>query len=107
LTEKLGGIGSWAASMLIKSGVGKIRIIDFDQVSLSGLNQHATANRNDVGTPKAIAMKKAFRTIAPWVHVDAKVERLQEDSAAFLLSGMKFGEGVNDQDICAHGLCRS
>ncbi|KAG0283729.1 hypothetical protein BGZ96_011885 [Linnemannia gamsii] len=82
-----GGIGSWAASMLIKSGIGKIRIIDFDQVSLSGLNQHATANRNDVGTPKAIAMKKAFRTIAPWVHVDAKVERLQEDSAAYLLSG--------------------
>ncbi|KAF9539790.1 hypothetical protein EC957_004957 [Mortierella hygrophila] len=82
-----GGIGSWAASMLIKSGVGKIRIIDYDQVSLPGLNQHATATRNDVGTPKAIAMKKAFRTIAPWVHVDAKVERLQEDSAAFLLSG--------------------
>ncbi|KAF9125449.1 hypothetical protein BGW39_007393, partial [Mortierella sp. 14UC] len=82
-----GGIGSWAASMLIKSGVGKIRIIDFDQVSLSGLNQHATASRNDVGTPKAIAMKKAFRTIAPWVHVDARVERLQEDSAASLLSG--------------------
>ncbi|KAG0254371.1 hypothetical protein BGZ95_006064, partial [Linnemannia exigua] len=82
-----GGIGSWAASMLIKSGVGKIRIIDFDQVSLSGLNQHATASRSDVGTPKAIAMKKAFRTIAPWAYVDARVERLQEDSAASLLSG--------------------
>lgn len=86
---RIGGIGSWAASMLIKSGVGKIRIIDFDQITLSGLNQHATATRNDVGTPKAIAMKKAFRTIAPWVHVEAKVERLQEDSAAFLLSGME------------------
>ncbi|KAF9291957.1 hypothetical protein BGZ68_001043 [Mortierella alpina] len=82
-----GGIGSWAASMLIKSGVGKIRIIDFDNVSLSGLNQHATANRTDIGTPKAFAMKKAFRTIAPWVEVDARVERLQEDSAEELLSG--------------------
>ncbi|KAF9961232.1 hypothetical protein BGZ72_004373 [Mortierella alpina] len=82
-----GGIGSWAASMLIKSGVGKIRIIDFDNVSLSGLNQHATANRTDIGTPKAFAMKKAFRTIAPWVQVDARVERLQEDSAEELLSG--------------------
>ncbi|KAF9572929.1 hypothetical protein EC968_009235 [Mortierella alpina] len=82
-----GGIGSWAASMLIKSGVGKIRIIDFDNVSLSGLNQHATANRTDIGSPKAFAMKKAFRTIAPWVQVDARVERLQEDSAEELLSG--------------------
>ncbi|KAF9926866.1 hypothetical protein FBU30_003626 [Linnemannia zychae] len=82
-----GSIGSWAASMLIKSGVGKIRIIDYGQISLTGLNHHAAAARKDVGTPKAIAMKKAFRTIAPWVHVDARVERLQEDSAASLLSG--------------------
>ncbi|KAF9986232.1 hypothetical protein BGZ75_002074 [Mortierella antarctica] len=82
-----GSIGSWAASMLIKSGMGKIRIIDFDNVSLSGLNQHATANRTDIGSPKAFAMKKAFRTIAPWVQVDARVERLQEDSAEELLSG--------------------
>ncbi|KAG0210912.1 hypothetical protein BGX28_008749 [Mortierella sp. GBA30] len=82
-----GSIGSWAASMLIKSGVGKIRIVDYGQVTLSGLNQHATANRMDIGTPKACAMKKAFRTIAPWVQVDARVERLQEDSAEVLLSG--------------------
>ncbi|KAG0365609.1 hypothetical protein BGZ54_006370 [Gamsiella multidivaricata] len=82
-----GGIGSWAASMLIKSGVGKVRIIDFDQISLSGLNQHATATRTDIGTPKAVAMKKHFRLIAPWVKVDARVERLQEDSADQLLSG--------------------
>ncbi|KAI1296186.1 hypothetical protein EDD11_007516 [Mortierella claussenii] len=82
-----GGVGSWAASMLIKSGVGRVRIIDFAQVSLSGLNQHATASRADIGSPKATTMKKYFRTIAPWVKVDARVERFQEDSAAHLLSG--------------------
>ncbi|KAF9317289.1 hypothetical protein BG003_000970 [Podila horticola] len=82
-----GGVGSWAASMLIRSGVGKIRIIDFDQVSLSSLNRHATAVQADVGTPKVIAMKKAFRQVAPWVQVDARVELFQEDSAEELLSG--------------------
>lgn len=82
-----GGVGSWAASMLIRSGVGKIRIIDFDQVSLSSLNRHATAVQADVGTPKVISMKKAFRQVAPWVQVDARVELFQEDSAEELLSG--------------------
>ncbi|KAF9131031.1 hypothetical protein BGW39_002342 [Mortierella sp. 14UC] len=82
-----GGVGSWAASMLIRSGVGKIRIIDFDQVSLSSLNRHATAVQADVGTPKVTAMKKAFRSIAPWVEVDARVELFQEDCAEELLSG--------------------
>ncbi|KAF9411820.1 hypothetical protein BGZ94_001226 [Podila epigama] len=82
-----GGVGSWAASMLIRSGVGRIRIIDFDQVSLSSLNRHATAVQADIGTPKVIAMKKAFRQVAPWVQVDARVELFQEDSAEELLSG--------------------
>ncbi|KAG0330647.1 hypothetical protein BG004_002046 [Podila humilis] len=82
-----GGVGSWAASMLIRSGVGKIRIIDFDQVSLSSLNRHATAVQADVGTPKVIAMKKAFRQVAPWVEVDARVDLFQEDAAEELLSG--------------------
>ncbi|KAK3820308.1 MAG: hypothetical protein J3Q66DRAFT_439317 [Benniella sp.] len=82
-----GGVGSWAASMLIKSGVGKIRIIDYDHISLSGLSQHATATRADVGASKVIALRKYFRTIAPWAEVEACVERLQDDSAEHLLSG--------------------
>jgi len=73
--------------MLVRSGVGKIRLIDFDQVSLSSLNRHATAVQADVGTPKVTAMKKAFRSIAPWVEVDARVELFQEDAAEELLSG--------------------
>jgi len=34
----VGGVGSACATMLVRSGVGKVRIIDFDQVSLSSLN---------------------------------------------------------------------
>ncbi|KAG0004542.1 hypothetical protein BGZ80_004280 [Entomortierella chlamydospora] len=82
-----GGVGSWATSMLIRSGVGRVRVIDFDQVSLSSLNRHATAVQGDVGTPKVVSMKKAFQSIAPWVDVDARVELFQEDSAEELLSG--------------------
>ncbi|KAF8352006.1 hypothetical protein F5887DRAFT_1268551 [Amanita rubescens] len=45
---------SWAAVMLVRSGVSKIRLVDFDYVTLSSLNRHATAGLNDVGTPKVI-----------------------------------------------------
>jgi tRNA threonylcarbamoyladenosine dehydratase len=45
----VGGVGSHAANMLIRSGVRKIRVIDFDQVTLSSLNRHAVANTTDVG----------------------------------------------------------
>lgn len=49
----LGGVGSHAASMLLRSGVGRLRVIDFDQVTLSSLNRSAVAERSDVGLPKA------------------------------------------------------
>ncbi|CAO3633063.1 unnamed protein product [Mucor hiemalis] len=42
-----GGVGSWAALMLMRFGVQRIRIIDFDQVTLSSLNGHAVATLED------------------------------------------------------------
>lgn len=82
-----GGVGSHCALHLLRSGVGKIRIIDFDQVTLSSLNRHATATRADVGTPKVIAMKKAFEKILPSTEIDARVEMFNESNADELLSG--------------------
>ena len=38
--------------MLVRSGIQNIRLIDFDQVTLSSLNRHAVATRADVGWPK-------------------------------------------------------
>jgi tRNA threonylcarbamoyladenosine dehydratase len=78
-----GGVGSRAAVMLARSGVGKLRLIDFDYVTLSSLNRHATAALADVGTPKVLCVARALRAIAPFVHVDPRVElwRGDEDGA--------------------------
>ncbi|KAG8715397.1 hypothetical protein FRC08_010643 [Ceratobasidium sp. 394] len=69
-----GGVGSWAAVMLIRSGVSNLRLIDFDMVTLSSLNRHAVATLADVGVPKVTACKNFFARVAPWVEVDARVE---------------------------------
>jgi hypothetical protein len=82
-----GGVGSWAGLMLARSGVQKIRVIDFDQVTLSSLNRHATATREDVGTPKVIAFKRHIKQFAPFVKVDARVELFDENMAEYLLEG--------------------
>jgi tRNA A37 threonylcarbamoyladenosine dehydratase len=64
--------------MLLRSGVGRLRLIDFDQVTLSSLNRHAVATRADVGTPKALALARHFREIAPEAEVDARVAMYEE-----------------------------
>lgn len=85
----LGGVGSHAAHMLARSGVGKLRLIDFDNVTLSSLNRHAVATRADVGTAKVAAMKKHLREIVPQCEVEDVALMFEADSADELLSGRK------------------
>ncbi|KAJ1806425.1 hypothetical protein LPJ56_005133 [Coemansia sp. RSA 2599] len=82
-----GGVGSWAALMLLRSGVQRIRIIDFDQVTLSSLNRHAAATRANVGIPKVEALKMSFADIAPHARVEGRVSLFSAENAAELLSG--------------------
>ncbi|CAG8561750.1 7496_t:CDS:2 [Acaulospora colombiana] len=82
-----GGVGSWAALMLVRSGVQHIRIIDFDQVTLSSLNRHAVATHADVGSPKVIALQKNFKEFAPWVKVEPVIELFTKANAPRLLAG--------------------
>ncbi|KAB2612348.1 hypothetical protein D8674_034664 [Pyrus ussuriensis x Pyrus communis] len=83
----LGGVGSHAASMLLRSGVGRLLLVDFDQVSVSSLNRHAVATRADVGIPKAQCLKEHFLSIFPECHIDAKVLLYNESSEEEILAG--------------------
>ncbi|KAI3623959.1 hypothetical protein GLX27_002091 [Malassezia furfur] len=82
-----GGVGSWTALMLLRSGVSHIRLIDFDQVSLSSLNRHACATLADVGRPKVVCCKQFFHKIAPWANVEACVDLFRAEEADKLLAG--------------------
>ena len=65
-----GGVGSWVVNSLVRSGCRKIRVVDFDQVSLSSLNRHSCAILNDVCTPKVECLRRHMREIAPWCEID-------------------------------------
>lgn len=83
----LGGVGSHAAALLLRSGVSRLRLIDFDQVSLSSLNRHAVATRSDVGLPKATVLERHFKAIVPEAQVDAVVAMYTEEAEEQLLAG--------------------
>ncbi|BAT81278.1 tRNA threonylcarbamoyladenosine dehydratase [Vigna umbellata] len=83
----LGGVGSHAATMLLRSGIGKLLLVDFDQVSLSSLNRHAVATRADVGISKAQCLKEYFLSVFPECQVDAKVLLYDSSTEEEILSG--------------------
>lgn len=62
----LGGVGGSAAEALARAGVGKLYLIDADEVSLSNLNRQAVAATSTLGEKKAFAMAKRLQDIAPW-----------------------------------------
>jgi tRNA A37 threonylcarbamoyladenosine dehydratase len=91
----LGGVGSHAAAALARNGVGSapgggLRLIDFDNVTLSSLNRHATATRDDVGTPKAEALVRALRRVVPGCALEPVVAMFTAAAAPALLRGAAF-----------------
>lgn len=83
-----GGVGSHATAALARSGCSKLRLIDFDQVTLSSLNRHAVATLADVGTPKVHCLRKRLEQITPWTHFECRNELFSEQTAAAQLDDL-------------------
>ncbi len=88
----LGGVGSHAASSLARSGIAKIRLIDFDQVTLSSLNRHALATLPDVGSPKVECVRKRLQAVVPWIEFDCRNEIFRPEAADRLLGSWSDGQ---------------
>lgn len=82
-----GSVGSWAALMLLRSGVQHLRIIDPKRLTRKNMAQHAVANVEDIGQYKVKALKRHFREIAPFSRVVACTDRLTEMNMDALLGG--------------------
>lgn len=84
-----GGVGSHCTAALTRSGVTHIRLVDFDQVTLSSLNRHAVATLADVGTPKVHCLRRRLQQITPWAHFDCRNELFGRAVAETLLQNCK------------------
>lgn len=61
----LGGVGSWCAEALARSGIGEITLIDRDEVGVSNINRQLCALDSTVGMPKAEVMRLRIADIDP------------------------------------------
>ena len=61
----LGGVGSWCAEALCRSGVGELTLIDLDELSVSNINRQSFAVHSTVGMKKAEAAALRLKDISP------------------------------------------
>ncbi|MCA9563583.1 MAG: tRNA threonylcarbamoyladenosine dehydratase [Myxococcales bacterium] len=81
----LGGVGSWAAESLMRSGVGRLVVVDFDAVCVTNTNRQLQAMRHTVGKPKAAVLSERLRQINPQAEVIPIEKFYNADSSDELL----------------------
>ena len=75
LVVGVGGVGSWCAEALVRTGVGKIALIDDDVVAESNVNRQCPATTETIGRPKVEVMAERLKAINPECEVEALCER--------------------------------
>ncbi len=82
----IGGVGSWAAEALARSGIGQITLIDMDEVCLTNTNRQVHAETTTVGVMKTSAMKRRIKAINPDCEVIEEKQFFTSNSSDDLLS---------------------
>ena len=65
----LGGVGSYAAEILVRSGIGTLIIIDNDIINISNLNRQLMTNHNNIGKLKTDEIEKRLKLINPNINI--------------------------------------
>ncbi len=82
----MGGVGSYAVEALARSGVGYLRIVDFDTVGASNFNRQLYALRSTLGQPKVEVAAARVRDINPEIVLDIRPAFFHHDTADELLA---------------------
>lgn len=76
----IGGVGSFAAEALVRSGIGKLVLVDHDNISITNINRQIHANFRTIGRPKVEVMKERISDINPQCEVEVFQTFIKRDN---------------------------
>src|SRR5215211_911298 len=82
----MGGVGSWAAEALARSGVGAITLIDGDEVCITNTNRQLHATQQNIGQAKVAVMAQRIVAINPACCVQVINQFATPENLAALIS---------------------
>ena len=77
----VGGVGSWCAESLVRSGIRKLTIVDSDRVSITNINRQLMATTKTVGQVKVDALKERLLSINPSAEITAQQQIFTAETA--------------------------
>lgn len=87
LVVGVGGVGAYAAEMIVRAGVGRITLLDADEVEASNLNRQLVALCSTLGRPKVDVLRQRLLDINPHLHIEAFARYLEAGDVETLLDG--------------------
>jgi tRNA A37 threonylcarbamoyladenosine dehydratase len=78
----VGGVGSWCAEALVRSGITYLALIDSDTVCITNINRQIQATDSTVGQAKVIALKERLETINPSCHIQTYQEIFSRETSS-------------------------
>lgn len=87
LVVGVGGVGAYAAEMIVRAGVGRITLLDADEVEASNLNRQLVALCSTLGRPKVDVLRQRLLDINPHLHIEVCARYLEAGDVETLLDG--------------------
>lgn len=107
----LGGVGSFAAESLVRSGIGRVSLVDFDRVCVTNSNRQLQALRGNVGLSKATTLAGRMRLINPQAAIEpvAKFYSISTSDELMALAPDYVVDAIDNMTAKCHLLatCRS
>ncbi|MDB4954462.1 MAG: CsdL [Myxococcales bacterium] len=82
----VGGVGSFAAEALVRSGVGRVILVDYDRICVTNVNRQLHAMKGTLGKSKVEVMAERLRAINPDATIEARAEFYGPETSARLLA---------------------
>ena len=86
----VGGVGAYAAEMLVRAGIGKMTIADSDTVSLSNINRQLIALHSTVGRVKTDVLAERLKDINPELQLSVIAEYIKDEKTDEILDSQHF-----------------
>lgn len=92
----IGGVGSWAAEALARSGMGRLTLVDMDHVAESNVNRQIHALDGTLGMAKVLAMRDRIQQINPGCQVHVVDDFVTDENWPAVLEGVPGPQAVVD-----------
>lgn len=82
----IGGVGTWVAEALVRSGIGELTLIDMDDICITNTNRQIHTQQETIGKSKISTMAERLKQINPEVRVNEVEDFLDTENIAELIS---------------------